>query len=225
MNSFSHSGNSNIKGIIFDMDGTIINSTYCDYLAWKKLLEEFGIHLEYDEYIGILGIKGAEVLKSKIPSLSEEEIHNLLKKKLVLFKEIATETGINAIPFVKEFILDLKKEGLPIGLASSSRREKINFVLSPTGLLEMFDVIVSGEDVKNGKPHPDIFLTATNSLNLLPEEVIIFEDAAIGVKAARNANIRCVAITTTTPPEQLTDADFVINSYKDISLDFLRKFF
>ena len=108
---------------------------------------------------------------------------------------------------------------IPLALATSSRRAKMQMVMEETGLLSYFDVIVAGEDVENGKPAPDVFLKAASMLDVAPEDCIVFEDAVNGVKAAKNASMKCVALSSESTVNSLDEADVVINSFKD--LDFI----
>jgi len=134
------------------------------------------------------------------------------------FSEIVTEKGIQVVPYAIKFLKQLKAENLKIALATSSRQEKMNFVLQLTNLTSYFDIIVTGDLVQKSKPAPDIFLKAAEKLQLKPEDCLVVEDAANGVKAAKNAGMKCVAITTTHTEDLLQQADLVINSYEDLDL-------
>jgi beta-phosphoglucomutase family hydrolase len=206
-----------IKGVIFDMDGTLIETTEADYLAWKRVFTDYHKELSFEDYFPLIGMKSAIVVQSRL-SLDEEETKKALSQKMKYFSEIVTEKGIQVVPYAIKFLKQLKAENLKIALATSSRQEKMNFVLQLTNLTSYFDIIVTGDLVQKSKPAPDIFLKAAEKLQLKPEDCLVVEDAANGVKAAKNAGMKCVAITTTHTEDLLQQADLVINSYEDLDL-------
>lgn len=208
--------NYTIKAFIFDMDGTVVNSTWEDYLAWMKLFDQYKIPFTYDEYIGVLGVKSAEVIQMKL-GVTPEVLIKLLSQKLEYFKEIIRENGIKAFPYIEDLLIDIRKNNFKIALATGARRDKFNLVFEKIKLGTYFDENITGDEVILGKPNPEIFIKAANKLGLSPSEVVVFEDAENGVQAAKNAGCKCIAITTTTPREKLIDADLIIDSYKSIN--------
>jgi beta-phosphoglucomutase family hydrolase len=205
------------KAVIFDMDGTLIASTEGDYLAWKMLFEEHGKQLSFENYIPLMGIKSVEVAHNHL-SLSGEALHEALQKKLVYFEEIIDKKGIHTIPYAKDFLEHLKTFPVKLALATSSRKNKMEMVMKRLHLLDFFDVVVVGEEVENGKPAPDVFIKTAKKLEIEPSACIVIEDAASGVKAAKNANMKCIAITTTNSWDALKEADIIVNSFKDLKL-------
>lgn len=205
------------KAVIFDMDGTLINSTKADFLAWQKLFSFYGKSLTYEEYIPLLGIKSAQVVKEFLPVKNDEEIQMALTQKLVFFHEYVAENGIYPVPYADVFLKQIKQLDIPVALATSSRKAKMEMVMTKVNLVTLFDAIVTGGDVKNGKPAPDIFIKAAEKLGVRPQDCIVFEDASNGVKAAKNAFMKCVAVSSTQSPESLREADLVIDSFKDLS--------
>lgn len=213
-------GNSNgtietlpFKGVIFDMDGTLIESTKADYLAWKRVFNDMGRELTYEDYQPLLGIRSAEVIKKILGVIDDQEIKKLLAEKLEYFREIAERDGIKPVEGAEEFIKSFKNLPVKLALATSSRQAKMKMVMTKLGFINYFDVIVTGEEVTNSKPAPDIFLDTAKRLSLAPEDCIVFEDAVNGVKAAKAAGMKCVAITTTHAAEDLKDADLIIDRF------------
>ena len=206
-----------IKGVIFDMDGTLIETTEADYLAWKRVFTDYHKELSFEDYFPLIGMKSAIVVQSRL-SLDEEETKKALSQKMKYFSEIVTEKGIQVVPYAIKFLKQLKAKNFKIALATSSRQEKMNLVLQLTNLTPYFDVIVTGDLVQKSKPAPDIFLKAGEKLQLKPDDCLVVEDAANGVKAAKNAGMKCVAITTTHTEDLLQQADLVITSYEDLDL-------
>jgi len=206
-----------LKGVIFDMDGTLIETTEADYLAWKNVFADYHKELSFEDYFPLIGMKSAVVVQTRL-SLDDEETKKALSQKMKYFSDIAAEKGIQVVPHAIKLLKQLKQENLKIALATSSRQEKMKLVLQLTNLLPYFDVIVTGDLVNRSKPAPDIFLKVAEKLQLKPCECVVIEDAANGVKAAKNAGMKCVAITTTHTEDLLQQADLVIDSYEKLDL-------
>lgn len=207
------------KAVIFDMDGTLVDSTKADFLAWEQLFALHQKELNFEQYLPMLGIKSAEIVKQYLPVKNDEEVQIALTQKLVFFHEIISANGIYPVPYADVFLKKIKQENIPVALATSSRRAKMEMVMEKLNLLIYFDAVVTGGDVKNGKPAPDIFIKAAEKLGVPPQDCIVFEDASNGVKAAKNAFMKCVAVASTQAPESLTDADLIVDSFKDMSLE------
>lgn len=205
------------KAVIFDMDGTLIESTEADYLAWKWLFEDYNHSLSFHDYMPMLGIKSVDVIKSRL-DLTPEEMNKALQQKMAYFKEVVANNGIRTVPFVNELLKGFKKYPVHMALATSSRKEKMRLLMEKLNLLQYFDVIVTGEEVKRGKPAPDIFLQAAERLQVLPEACVVVEDTVHGVAAAKNANMKCVAIATTHTADLLQQADLVIDTFEKADL-------
>lgn len=200
--------------IIFDMDGTLIESTEADYIAWKKLFEEYNIDLTFEKYYPLLGKKSVDVISSQL-NLSGEDVDYALAKKLFYYKEYVKDNGVSPVPFADKLVQYCSRHFL-IGLATSSRMEKMNMMMEQQGLKRYFTAIVTGGEVHHGKPSPDIFLLAAEKLEVDPKKCLVFEDTISGIRAAKNAGMKCIAISTTHKREELTEADLVIDSYEEI---------
>lgn len=202
------------------MDGTLIASTQADYLAWKRTFADHGKELTYESYFPLLGIKSADVIKKEL-KLTGPEVDKALADKLVYFREIVETKGIDPIPFAEELLKSARKLPVKTALATSSRRMKMQMVMEKLNFLQYFDEIVTGEEVYNSKPSPDIFIRAAEKLKLAPRECIVIEDAASGVTAAKSAGMKCIAITTTHTKNQLEHADLVIDTFKELDFESL----
>ncbi len=198
------------------MDGTLIASTEADFLAWKRTFADNGKELTYESYFPLLGIKSADVIRKEL-KLKGDQVDKALADKLFYFKEIVETKGIDPIPYAEELLKTARKHTVKTALATSSRRMKMQMVMEKLNFLQYFDEIVTGEEVHNSKPAPDIFIKAAEKLKIAPEECIVIEDAASGVTAAKSAGMKCIAITTTHAKEQLQHADLVIDTFKEIN--------
>lgn len=205
------------KAVIFDMDGTLLATTEIDFLAWQQLFLDFGKQLSLEDYKPLLGIKSAEVLQTLF-GLSGEALQEALYKRLVYIEEVVNRIGVQPIPFADNFLKSLSQYEIKIALATSSRKAKVELVMQAVGLQHYFDVMVTGEAVKNGKPAPDIFIQTAQQLNVHPADCVVFEDAVTGILSAKSAGMKCVAITTNYSEKELQDADLVINSFENLQL-------
>lgn len=205
------------KAVIFDMDGTLIESTNADFLAWQKVFLDYNKTLTFQDYSPMLGMRSFAVVKELLEINDDKEKANALSNKSKYFREVIDEQGIQTVPYVVEFLNQIKGFGIPLAIATSSRREKTKMVLEKVGLLSYFDTIMTGEDVINGKPFPEVFLKAASMLKVPVENCLVFEDAVSGIRAAKCASMKCVAISSNHSAQLLDEADIIIESFKDLN--------
>ncbi len=210
--------------VIFDMDGTLVATTEGDFLAWQKLFLDFGRHLSYGEYFPLLGKKSIDVVKEGL-GLDGDVAQQAMHKKMEYFEDIVKERGIVTMPNAEIFLQEIKDLGIPIALATSSRKMKMKLVMEESGLGKYFSVFVTGEEVTHGKPHPDIFLLAAKRLHVDPAQCLVLEDAVNGVAAAKAAGMKCIAITNTHDDAALAEADLVVNSFSELSVQSVKSCF
>jgi beta-phosphoglucomutase len=210
--------------IIFDMDGTLVATTEADFLAWQRVFSDAGKQLSFEDYFPLLGKKSQDVVHHEL-KLQGMEAENALHSKMKYFEEIVEQKGIAMMPHAEALLKELKALQIPLALATSSRKLKMELVLEEVGILEYFTVLVSGEDVINGKPKPDIFLLAASKLQVSPEHCVVLEDAITGVTAAKAAGMKCIAITNTHDADDLAIADMVIRDFSELSLPVISALF
>ncbi|MFZ9660572.1 MAG: HAD family hydrolase [Chitinophagaceae bacterium] len=204
-----------LEAVIFDMDGTLLATTEADFLAWKRLFQDHEIELTFEKYYPLLGRKSADVVH-EILGKDGKEAEMEMHKKMVYFEEIAREKGIEILPHVEQFLIKLEKSGIPMALATSSRKMKMNLMMEMSGLEKYFKVFITGDQVKEGKPHPEMFLLAAEKLGVLPGGCLVVEDAIHGVTAAKAAGMKCAAVLNTHESFELTHADIVINDFSEL---------
>jgi len=212
-----------ISGVIFDLDGVIVDTAHYHYLAWKKLAQELGINLTLEDNEKLKGISRMKSLDIILAlggvSLTDYEKEKLAKKKNTWFVDFIERMAPEEIfPGVKNLIGALREKRLKIALASSSKNAKT--VLDLLHVRPLFDVIVDGNMVVNSKPDPEIFLLAASMLNLEPSACLVFEDAEAGVQAAIDAGMKCVGIGS---EDQLGKANLVISQTGDFQLEQLEE--
>lgn len=207
--------------VIFDMDGTLVATTEADFQAWQGLFLEYGKDLSFADYFPLLGRKSQDVV-SQVLNLEGADAEYAMSRKMELFRNIVNEKGIILIPNVETFLKEIASSGIPMALATSSRKMKMQLVMEGSGLDKYFSIFVSGEEVNKGKPHPHIFLLAAKKLGVDPLGCMVLEDAASGVAAAKAAGMKCIAITSTHDENELQLADLVVHDFSSLSLDIVR---
>jgi beta-phosphoglucomutase family hydrolase len=206
-------------GAIFDWDGVIINSAAHHEASWERLASECAQKLPEDHFKRGFGMKNEVIIPELLGWTSvPTEVRILSLRKEALYREIVKERGIEPLPGVREFLQTLKESEIPCAIASSTHRENIITTLDVLGLDDFFSFIVSGEDVQRGKPDPEVFLTAAGRLEVAPADAIVFEDALVGIAAAKAAGMRVVAVTTTEPKDKLSHADWVVDRLDELSV-------
>lgn len=211
--------NFNIKAALFDLDGVIVFTDKYHYLAWKKLSDEQG--WDFDEQLnnrlrGIPRLASLEVIleHNKIELPMEEKLR-LMEIKNNYYVELLEKINDGDIyTGVVDFIKKLRAHGTKTAICSSSKNAKP--VLDKLGLTELFDAIVTGHDIKNAKPDPEIFLTGAKRLNMPVFHCVVFEDAKAGIEGAKAAKMRTVGVGNREETEELAD-QFIIN-YEEIDV-------
>ena len=210
---------SSSRALIFDMDGTIVDNMDFHTQAWIAFFERRGKTIDPDQFFrDTAGRQGKEIIRHYVgEDLSDEEIGALTHEKEVLYREMygphrRTVDGFDA------FIETARARGFKLAVATSASPGSARFVLDEMGLRERFDEIVIGTiDVPRGKPHPDVFLKAADRCGVMPAQSIVFEDAPLGVEAARRAGMRAVVLTTTLPASAFAEFDNVIAIVNDFT--------
>lgn len=186
------------KGALFDLDGVIADTSTLHFEAWKKLTNNyFAVKLPSDLEEKTKGVSRADSLKVILNyldvSVSERMFQQLLFEKNEQYKESLKQLSPdNILPGVAAFISELKQQNVKLALASSSLNGSL--ILEKLALAETFDAIVDPSKVENGKPAPDIFIAAANSLNLKPSECVGIEDSIAGLEAIKESGAFSVAI-------------------------------
>jgi HAD superfamily hydrolase (TIGR01509 family) len=211
-------------GAIFDWDGVIIDSSSHHEESWKALVSENGKEFLPDFFLKSFGMKNDQIIPRILGWTQDPaEILKISHRKEELYREIVQKRSIEALPGAVSWVKQLESMGIPRVIASSTHRKNIELGLQLIGLEGCFTEIVSAEDVVEGKPHPSVFLKASEKTRIPPGQCIVFEDAHVGIEAARRAGIKVIALQTTHPKETLLDADEVIENLEKMTLEVARK--
>lgn len=207
-----------IRGIIFDLDGVIVDTARYHFEAWKRMAGELGVTFTEAENEQLKGVsrRGSieKIMKWGGIDLPEEEIERWMAVKNEWYLEyIDSMSASEILPGAKEIITQAKDLGLRISLGSASKNSR--HILEQVGLIDEFDAIVDGTVVSASKPDPEVFLTGADALGLPAEDCLVFEDAQAGVEAALNGKMKVVGVGT---PEILGRAHLVIPDLRGIRL-------
>jgi beta-phosphoglucomutase len=213
------------RAFIFDMDGTIVDNMAYHTKSWLEFFARRGKAYDPDAFFReTAGAQGREILRARLgPDVPDEQIALLALEKDALYREMYGPHRA-AIAGFEHFVTQADASGIQLAVATSAPPGNIVFTLDELDLRRHFHAVVGAADVKHGKPHPDVFLKAAETLGVAPSECIVFEDAPMGVEAARRAGMRAVAITTTLPAEAFKEFDNVVkvvSDYDDLSVDAL----
>lgn len=208
-------------GMIFDWDGVIVDSSRQHEVSWERLACEENKPLPKDHFVRGFGRKNELIIPQILEWAQEEsEIHRLSLRKEALYREIVIEQGVEALPGVHRFLERLKEARIPSCVGSSTHRENIDTILGVMGFENMFDDIVTAEDVTEGKPHPDVFLKAAGKINRSPAQCIVFEDAKAGIEAGRAGGMKVVGVATTHDIQTLTPlVDRVVQRLDELEIE------
>jgi HAD superfamily hydrolase (TIGR01509 family) len=215
-----------LQAIIFDLDGVVVDSHPVHQQAWKAFFLSLGKDVPDRELSFVLeGQKREDILRHFLGDLTEEQVSYYGAKKEALFRASGQE--LKMICGLAEFLDTLEAAGVPMALASSASRGRAVYMLEELDLKRRFRVIVTGDDVAKGKPNPMIFCLTAERLKVDPENILVCEDAVSGVKAAKEAGMKCLGIAANGrgPLLKKAGADRVVLDFTLTSLADLRRLF
>ncbi|HEX5226360.1 MAG TPA: HAD family phosphatase [Bryobacteraceae bacterium] len=205
-----------IKSVLWDLDGTLIDSEQYHWLAWRDIMAARGVPLTRPQFLATFGLRNDAIVPQWIPGASLELTDQIARSKEALYRRLVREGGLDPLPGVRHWVERLAADGWRQAIASSAPRENIDAVLGVLGLESCFQAMVSAEEVTHGKPDPQVFLTAASRLGSVPAECIVVEDAPAGVEAARRAGMRSIGVRRNGTP---LAADLAVSSLADLPAD------
>ncbi|HSJ11562.1 MAG TPA: beta-phosphoglucomutase [Gillisia sp.] len=211
------------KGIIFDLDGVIVDTAKFHYLAWRKLANDLGFDISEDQNEQLKGVSRVRSLEKILGwgnvSLSQDNfMEQMAIKNDNYLSYISTMTPKDILPGVQEVLDFFLENNIPVALGSASKNARS--ILEKTGLYQKFTAVVDGNDVEKAKPDPEVFLIAAARLNVEPGNCIVFEDAQAGIQAANSAGMISIGIGD---EDNLKEADYVFADFTQIELNFLEQ--
>jgi HAD superfamily hydrolase (TIGR01509 family) len=204
-------------GALFDWDGVIIDSRRHHEESWERLAREAGKPLPDGHFLAGFGRKNEFIIPEILGWTTDlEEIHQLSLHKEAVYREVVADWGLEALPGVRTWLERLRDAGVPCAIGSSTHRANIDLSLGMIGLKEFFAEIVTAEDVSRGKPDPEVFVTGAHRIGRPAERCVVFEDAHVGIEAARAGGMRVVAVATTHALSELTAADRAVQRLDEL---------
>lgn len=206
------------RALIFDMDGTIVDNMAFHTKSWITFFARRGRDIDADEFFRTTaGRQGKEIIRSYMgEDLEDEAVATLNHEKEAVYRELYAPHR-KAVEGFEDLVADARSQGISLAVGTAAPPANVEFTLDGLDLRRHFDTVVGATDVARGKPHPDVFIEAARRCGAMPEHCIVFEDAPLGVEAARRAGMRCVVITTTLPAEAFAEFDNVIRIVDDFS--------
>lgn len=204
------------KAVLFDMDGVIIDSMPYHFISWFETLKEYNITVSPFDIYEKEGEKCEVCVKrffkrDKI-KCDAKIIAEVLKLRDKLYKKYFK---VHLFANIEQLLIKLKNKGFLLAIVTGSTRQKVVSML-PKKILSKFNVIVSADMIKKGKPYPDSYLTAAKKLSVKPKECIVVENAPYGIKAAKSAKMFCIAVTTSLPKQYLKKADIICKKISEV---------
>jgi len=226
-----------LRAVIFDCDGVIVDSEPHHLKAFKEVLAEEGIPMSTEEYfLKYLAMddKGCfeAVLHEHNRPVDNKILKSLIIRKMEIYRRLSKQELI-LYPGVVDLVRKFQGK-YRLAIASGAFRGEVKFALDKGGMRDAFPVLVTAQDVRNGKPHPEAFQTALAQINqsapvpspaIRPEECLVIEDSLHGVEGAKAAGMKCLAVTNSYPKEKLTHADLIVDSLEKVRPEDLEKLF
>ncbi|MFC2040915.1 HAD family hydrolase [Chloroflexota bacterium] len=206
------------KAVIWDMDGVIIDTAPYHLKAWREVFRKSGVNFTEEQFRQGFGQRNDTIIRSVLgEKVSQYEIDSISAEKEENFR-LEIRQNIKPLAGVIELMKSLAERRFKMALASSAPIENIQLLIHGLGIDKYFQSIISGEDVTEGKPSPQVFLLAAEKLGVKPWRCVVIEDAVAGVTAARRAGMHCVAVTNTHPEASLSGADLVVGSLEAVTV-------
>ena len=211
-------------GVIFDMDGVLVDSADAHLASWRTLAGELGRDVTPAQFAQTFGQQNRDIIPLVFGESDADRIVELADRKEDIYRRsvlVNPPIMAGAVDLVRA----LSGAGVRLAVGSSGPRANIELILNAMGVRDLMKAIVSGDDVTRGKPHPDVFLRAAKRLAIEPSRCVVIEDAPVGVQAAKRAGMKCIAVMTHHGLDALAEADFVALDVGSLSIeDVVRRF-
>ena len=204
------------KAVIWDMDGVIADTAPYHFRAWQDVFQKRGANFTEDDFKRNFGQRNDTITRNTLGNeLSPKEIEIIANEKEQNYRQ-RVKGNIRPLPGAIQLLRGLKKYGFVQAIASSAPIENIQLVLRGLDIENLFQAIVSGKEVKEGKPSPQVFLLAAERLGVKPHNCIVIEDAVAGVAAAKRGGMHCIAVTNTHSQANLKEADLIVSTLEKV---------
>jgi len=216
---------SKTMAVIWDMDGVIADTAPYHLKAWQEVFQKRGVKFTEEDFRHHFGQRNDTIIRTTLGAeRSQSEIETIANEKENNYRQRVRQ-NVRPLPGAVKLIKSLEQQGFSAALASSAPIENIQLVMQELGIEDAFPAIVSGREVKEGKPSPQGFRLAAQKLGVEPENCIVIEDAPAGITAAKRAGMHCLAVTNTHPKSSLAEADIIVDTLEAVSLNDLEGLF
>ena len=183
------------RAVLWDMDGTLIDSEEFHWIAWRETLASEGIIITRDQFLATFGQRNDSIIPQLLgKAATAGAVERIGNTKEEHYRGLIRRDGISPLPGVAHWIHRLHQEGWLQAVASAAPRANVDAVLEKLSATQVFQGIVSAEDVHRGKPDPEVFLNAASRLGVPPNRCIVVEDAAAGIEGARRAGMKSIGV-------------------------------
>jgi len=184
------------RAVLWDMDGTLVDSEELHWISWRETMAEEGIAITHEQFLASFGQRNDSTIPRYLgATVTPERVEKISFAKDAMYRNLVREKGISPLPGVAHWVRALHEQGWLQAIASSAPRANVEVVLEALAATHRFQAIVSAEDVRRGKPDPEVYLTAATRVGASPDRSIVVEDAAAGIEGARRAGMRSVGVS------------------------------
>jgi len=208
-----------LQAVIFDVDGVLVDSYQAHFDSWQLACRQHGLEMTQDQFVTTFGRTSREIIVELWGERfsTPEAVAGLDDSKEAYFRDLLRE-GFPAMDGAAELIQALHQAGFRLAVGSSGPPDNVNLVLEQLRARACFDGVVTGADVKRGKPDPQVFSLAAERIRVAPPQCVVIEDAPVGVAAAHAAGMKCIAISSTgRVRESLAAAETIVNSLRELN--------
>jgi len=203
--------------IMWDMDGVLVDSASFHFAAWREVFSKRGVKFSEEDFIKLFGSRNDFMVRTILgQNILEEDIKSIVQEKELEFRD-KIKGKVKPLPGASK-LLDMMKGNLRMALVSSAPKENIDLIISELNIKEYFDCIVSGHEVAKSKPSPEIYSLAAQKLETNPRNCLVIEDSPLGVKGAKAAGMKCLAVSRSHPQQSMIEADVVVNTLENMDL-------
>jgi beta-phosphoglucomutase family hydrolase len=216
--------NHKLEAVLWDLDGVIADTGIYHYQAWVDVFGKLGKTFTEEQFMRHFGQRHDTIIHSVLGEVTQEEFDAITDEKQENYRQRVAR-NIKPMPGAIELIKSLGKNGIKTAIASSAPPENVDIIIKGLGIESCFDAYARGTEVAEGKPSPLVFLLAAEKLEVDPHDCVVIEDAIAGVAAAKRAGMKCIAVTNSHPRNKLDQADLIVDTLEDISINDLKKLF
>jgi beta-phosphoglucomutase family hydrolase len=183
------------RAVLWDMDGTLIDSEEFHWIAWRDTMANEGIAITREQFLASFGQRNDSILPRWLgDAATPERIDEIANAKEELYRQLIRKNGISPLPGVEHWVRRLNKDGWQQAIASAAPRANVEAILQALSATHVFQGVVSAEDVHRGKPDPEVYLVAASRVGVSPDRCIVVEDAAAGIEGARRAGMKSIGV-------------------------------